>query len=41
MDFADALHLAFSQPADVFYTFDTACRRQTGSTMPGLMVNAA
>jgi predicted nucleic-acid-binding protein len=27
MDFVDALHLALSQPADVFYTFDAACRR--------------
>ena len=39
MDFADALHLALSQPAEIFYTFDAACRRKAGGAMPGVRVS--
>lgn len=40
MDFADALHLALSQPAERFYTFDTGFRNRAARVKGGVVVSA-
>ena len=40
LDFADALHLALSGPAERFYSFDANLRRCAARAMPGAQVCA-